>query len=102
MRDLGQGQSPQWNQDVATEVRLKLRVGLVSAIGTGAISAYLLWLIRGGGVLASLLSSAPVWKLVDPFFVLPRRRLSRAFWRRRNKKELENPEDRLFGKNEPK
>jgi autotransporter-associated beta strand protein len=102
LRDIAQGQSPQWNQDVATEVRLKLRVGLVSAIGSGAISVYLLWLIRGGGVLASLLSSAPVWKLVDPFFVLPRRRLPRTFWKRRKKKDLEDPEDRLFGKVEPK
>ena len=59
-RELEHGQSDQWNQDTAADVRLKLRVGLASAIGSAAASTYLLWLIRGGGVLASLLSGAPV------------------------------------------
>jgi plastocyanin len=98
LRELDAGQSAQWDQDIANEASLKLRVGLASAIGSSAASVYLLWLIRSGGVLASLLSSAPVWKLVDPLFVLPSRRLYRAFWNRARKAAHENPEDRFFRK----
>jgi hypothetical protein len=98
LRELDHGQSEQWDQGVADATQLKLRVGLASAIGSGAASAYLLWMIRGGGVLASLLSSAPVWKLVDPLFVLPSRRLFRSIWKRSGKKVSDNPEDQFFGK----
>ncbi len=99
VRELDRGQSDAWDQGAADDARLKLRVGLASAIGSTAASAYLLWLVRGGGVLASLLSSAPAWKLVDPLFVLPSRPFYRAMWHRRKRKETENPEDRFFGKN---
>jgi plastocyanin len=99
LRELDQAQSDTWDQSAADEARLKLRVGLASAIGSTAASAYLLWLVRGGGVLASLLSSAPAWRLVDPLFVLPSRPFYRAMWGRRKKKEYDNPEDRFFGKN---
>jgi hypothetical protein len=102
IQELEHGQSDEWNQDIAGDVRLRLRVGLASAIGSAAASAYLLWLIRGGGVLASLLSSAPVWKLVDPLFVLPSRRLYRVIRKRPKKIEREDPEDRFFGRNRPR
>jgi hypothetical protein len=99
VHELDHGQSEGWDQNAVDDARLKLRVGLASAIGSSAASAYLLWLVRGGGVLASLLSSAPAWRLVDPLFVLPSRPFYRAMWRRRKRKETENPEDRFFGKN---
>jgi hypothetical protein len=102
LRDLDHGQSPQWDQDSADEANLKLSVGLASTIGSSAASVYLLWLIRGGGVLASLLSSAPVWKLVDPLFVLPSRKLYRSLWKRGGKNLGDGPEDRFFGKGRPR
>jgi len=102
IQELMHGQSDEWDQDMVRDARLKLRVGVASAIGSAAASAYLLWLIRGGGVLASLLSSAPVWKLVDPLFVLPSRRLYRAIWKRPRRVEREDPEDRFFGRNSPR
>jgi len=99
IQEVEHSESDQWNEAMARDARLKLRVGVVSAIGSAAAGTYLLWLIRGGGVLASLFSSAPVWKLVDPLFVLPSPRLYRTIWNRPKKKVRENPEDRFFAKN---
>jgi hypothetical protein len=33
---------------------------------------YVLWLLRGGALIASLLSSLPAWRLIDPLPVLSR------------------------------
>ncbi|MBW2415979.1 MAG: cadherin domain-containing protein, partial [Deltaproteobacteria bacterium] len=48
---------------------------MTSAIGiTAALSAgYLLWLTQGGLLLASLVSSMPAWRLIDPVPILSRR-----------------------------
>jgi hypothetical protein len=43
------------------------------AVGSfGLTVGYVLWLLRGGALLASLLSSLPAWRLVDPLPVLSR------------------------------
>ena len=43
------------------------------AVGSfGLTVGYALWLLRGGALLASLLSSLPAWRLVDPLPVLAR------------------------------
>jgi hypothetical protein len=34
--------------------------------------AYLLWLIRGGALVASALSALPAWRILDPLPVLSR------------------------------
>ena len=40
------------------------------ALSTGLSVGYVLWLIRGGVLLSSLLSSLPAWRLIDPLPVL--------------------------------
>ena len=46
----------------------------VSAVLTGGMSAgYVLWLLRGGVLLSSLLTSLPAWRIVDPLLVLAKR-----------------------------
>jgi hypothetical protein len=43
------------------------------AVGSfGLTVGYVLWLLRGGALLASLLSSLPAWRLIDPLPVLSR------------------------------
>jgi hypothetical protein len=43
------------------------------AVGSFSLTVgYVLWLLRGGALLASLLSSLPAWRLVDPLPVLSR------------------------------
>jgi hypothetical protein len=44
----------------------------VFVVSTGLSVGYVLWLLRGGVLLASLLSSIPAWRLVDPLPVLGR------------------------------
>jgi VCBS repeat-containing protein len=49
---------------------------IVSSVATGAGMSvgYVLWLLRGGLLLSSLLSSLPAWRFVDPLPVLGRLR----------------------------
>jgi hypothetical protein len=57
------------HQDAVVETRVAASVFVVS---TGLSVGYVLWLLRGGVLLASLLSSIPAWRLVDPLPVLGR------------------------------
>jgi hypothetical protein len=53
------------------DVKLEARVaGSVFVVSTGLSVGYVLWLLRGGALIASLLSSLPAWRLVDPLPVL--------------------------------
>ena len=45
-------------------------VGSTVAVSTGLSVGYVLWLVRGGVLLSSVLSSLPAWRLVDPLPVL--------------------------------
>jgi VCBS repeat-containing protein len=40
------------------------------AVSTGLSVGYVLWLVRGGVLLSSLLSSLPAWRLIDPLPIL--------------------------------
>ena len=45
------------------------------ALAAGSLSmtlAYLLWLVRGGALVASALSALPAWRILDPLPVLSR------------------------------
>ena len=44
------------------------------ALAAGSLSdlAYLLWLVRGGALVASALSALPAWRMLDPLPVLTR------------------------------
>jgi hypothetical protein len=53
------------------DVKIEARVaGSVFVVSTGLSVGYVLWLLRGGALIASLLSSLPAWRLVDPLPVL--------------------------------
>jgi hypothetical protein len=42
------------------------------AVSTGLSVGYVIWLVRGGALLGSMLSSMPLWNMVDPLPVLSR------------------------------
>ena len=48
----------------------KTVVGSTLAVSTGVSVGYVLWLIRGGMLLSSVLSSLPAWRFIDPLPVL--------------------------------
>ena len=45
-------------------------VGSTVAVTSGLSVGYVIWLTRGGLLLASLLSSMPAWRLIDPVPIL--------------------------------
>jgi hypothetical protein len=45
-------------------------VGASAAFSMSLSAGYVLWLLRGGALLASLVSSLPAWHLLDPLPVL--------------------------------
>ncbi len=47
-----------------------LAVGAALAVSTGFTVGYVLWMLRGGMLLTSLLAQMPAWRLVDPLVVL--------------------------------
>lgn len=49
---------------------MKTLVGSSAGISTGLSVGYLIWLIRGGTLMGSVLSSLPAWRFVDPLPVL--------------------------------
>ncbi len=53
------------------EVAQAVRVG-ATALSTGLSIGYVLWLLRGGLLLSSLLTSLPAWRFIDPLPVLAR------------------------------
>ena len=56
---------------------IKYKKALVSsaiAVSTGLSVGYVVWLIRGGMLLTSLLSSMPAWRILDPLPILAGRR----------------------------
>ena len=57
--------------NVETELVLtKAKVGSTVAVSTGLSVGYVMWLIRGGVLVSSMLSSLPAWRFVDPLPVL--------------------------------
>jgi len=44
--------------------------GTSTGISTGLSVGYLIWLVRGGTLMGSVLSSLPAWRFVDPLPVL--------------------------------
>lgn len=60
-------------QQSEEEATVETRVaGTVFAASTSLSVGYVIWLLRGGVLLSSLLSSLPAWRLVDPLPVLSR------------------------------
>jgi hypothetical protein len=50
--------------------KLKIVAGSATVASFGASAAYVLWLLRGGSLLSSLLSMLPAWQSIDPLPVL--------------------------------
>jgi hypothetical protein len=48
-------------------------LGSVIAASTGLSVGYVVWLIRGGMLLSTLLSSLPAWQILDPLPILARK-----------------------------
>jgi hypothetical protein len=67
------GDLDRMREDMGEQVELEHWVSGSVAVGSfGLTVGYVLWLLRGGALLASLLSSLPAWRLVDPLPVLSR------------------------------
>jgi hypothetical protein len=52
----------------------KTVIGSAIAVSTGLSVGYVVWLIRGGMLLSSMLFSMPAWQLADPLPLLAGRR----------------------------
>jgi hypothetical protein len=62
-------------EETTSEARLeKTVIGSAIAATTSLSAGYVIWLIRSGVLLSSLLSSMPAWQLADPLAVLAGRR----------------------------
>jgi hypothetical protein len=58
-------------QQVTSEIRLgKMYLGSAVVASIGLSVGYVVWLLRGGMLLASLLSSMPAWQYLDPLPIL--------------------------------
>lgn len=66
-----------------------------SIVATGTLSiGYVVWLIRGGVLMSSMLSALPAWQMIDPLPVLAAKGNQRA--RRQAAKADEGDVERLF------
>lgn len=52
----------------------KTVIGSAIATSTGLSAGYVIWLLRSGALLSSILSSLPAWQLTDPLAILAGRR----------------------------
>jgi hypothetical protein len=67
-----------------------------SVVVTAGLSAgYVVWLVRGGVLVSSMLSALPAWQLIDPMPVMA---AAKGAARRRDPEPSDEPEvERLFG-----
>ena len=67
------GQLDQLRQNVAADGETQQKIVGSTVMITGTMSVgYVIWLLRGGLLLSSLLSSLPAWHVIDPMPVLAR------------------------------
>ena len=60
--------------EVASEIDLdKTYLGSTIVMSTGLSIGYVVWLLRGGMLLSTLLSSLPAWQILDPLPILSRK-----------------------------
>ena len=60
-----------FEQDVQTKVQsLNLVVRTTAAVGSSLTVGYVLWLLRGGTLIASMVSALPAWTMIDPLPIL--------------------------------
>ena len=64
-------QLDQFQDDIRQQLNLdKSVVSSTLAVSTGLSVGYVVWLVRGGVLLSSLLTSMPAWRLIDPLPIL--------------------------------
>jgi len=91
-------QSPMWKnidiakREMASETKMKVEAGTATVASLGASAAYLIWILRGGSLLSSLLSIFPAWKSMDPLPVLESFESERKRRKRRGAAESESLE----------
>jgi hypothetical protein len=56
--------------DMVSQKTFKVAAGSATVVSFSASAAYLVWMLRGGSLLSSLLSIFPAWKSIDPLPVL--------------------------------
>jgi hypothetical protein len=56
--------------NIVSEKKIKIVAGSATVASFGASAAYVLWMLRGGSLLSSLLSILPAWQSIDPLPVL--------------------------------
>jgi len=56
--------------EMGSQKAFMVEAGSATVVSLGASAAYLIWLIRGGSLLSSMLSIFPAWKSMDPLPVL--------------------------------
>ncbi|MFM9964548.1 MAG: DUF2341 domain-containing protein [Planctomycetaceae bacterium] len=49
---------------------MTLVVGTTATVGTSLTVGYVLWLLRGGSLIASMVSALPAWTMIDPLPIL--------------------------------
>jgi hypothetical protein len=64
-----------FTQDVDQAVQsnsrsMKLMVGTTATVGGTLTVGYVLWLLRGGTLIASMVSTLPAWTMIDPLPIL--------------------------------
>jgi len=59
---------------VAPEKMQRIVIGSSTAVAGSLSVGYVIWLVRGGVLLSSLLSSLPAWRVLDPLPILGRSR----------------------------
>jgi hypothetical protein len=79
-------------KDVDAQIPTQSALVVSSVAVTGSLSVgYVLWLLRGGLLLSSLLSSLPAWSVIDPMPVLARSGHD-------DEDEGDDPLEKLFGR----
>jgi hypothetical protein len=79
-------------QDIDAQIPTQSALVVSSVAVTGSLSVgYVLWLLRGGLLLSSLLSSLPAWTVIDPMPVLSRSGHD-------DEEEGDDPLEKLFGR----
>jgi hypothetical protein len=79
---------------VDEEIGVEHKLVASSVAITGSLSiGYVVWLLRGGLLLSSLISSLPAWHIIDPLPVLSRSRRTRD-----NANAEDDPVEKLFSR----
>jgi len=89
-----------FNKDVddriaAEEVRETITVGTAAGLAVTATAGYVLWCLRGGSLLASMLSSIPLWRWFDPLPILESRDKDERRRKRRRRADCDRDRDEI-------